>query len=591
MRLVEIGLGLGIALSACTIETGYEPPPPPPWGVPMTGGTMTVTRDGNHAVVADPDRDRVVIVDLVRERVTNTFALAAGSQPGRAIEDGAGRIHVALRGSGELLTITGFTGHELRPICGEPRGLAWQETADVVHIACATGELVTVPAGGGDAVRTVRLERDLRDVLVRDGKLVVTTFRTAELLELDDAGAVSTRTSPPIVQRPNLGLESSSSSTVSAIPGIAWRTIALPDGTLVMAHQRRLGTVLRIVTGGYGSSTLGACSSAVESSLTVVPPGAAPVAVAPIVRGALPIDIAVHPTTGALAVVSAGQESVFVVSASATTQPDRGSCMTSTVAAERLMSDQVGAPSSVAYRPNGTLLIYYPDADGIAIVDGMIPRGLSLGGRPNTDAGRALFHRQTSSSLSCASCHPEGRDDGAVWNFDSLGLRRTQNLGGGILARAPYHWSGDMPTLHTLVEDVFTRRMGGDFVTPEEDRALGVWLDRIPAAKGVITDEAAVVRGEELFNSSETGCRSCHTGELLTNNRRANVLGYGTTDVTTAFKVPSLLGVGARAPFMHDGCAATLRDRFGPCGGAAHGSTSQLTPAELDDLIAYLEAL
>jgi hypothetical protein len=43
---------------------------------------------------------------------------------------------------------------------------------------------------------------------------------------------------------------------------------------------------------------------------------------------------------------------------------------------------------------------------------------------------------------------------------------------------------------------------------------------------------------------------------------------------------------------MHDGCAATLRDRFGACGGGDnHGHTSQLTPAELDDLIAYLESL
>jgi len=43
---------------------------------------------------------------------------------------------------------------------------------------------------------------------------------------------------------------------------------------------------------------------------------------------------------------------------------------------------------------------------------------------------------------------------------------------------------------------------------------------------------------------------------------------------------------------MHDGCAATLRDRFGACGGGElHGHTSQLTPAQIDDLVAYLESL
>jgi cytochrome c peroxidase len=67
-----------------------------------------------------------------------------------------------------------------------------------------------------------------------------------------------------------------------------------------------------------------------------------------------------------------------------------------------------------------------------------------------------------------------------------------------------------------------------------------------------------------------------------------------TVDVGTGgkFQVPSLVGVSQRAPFMHDGCAATLRDRFGPCGGGdKHGFTSQLTSAQITDLVAYLETL
>ena len=61
---------------------------------------------------------------------------------------------------------------------------------------------------------------------------------------------------------------------------------------------------------------------------------------------------------------------------------------------------------------------------------------------------------------------------------------------------------------------------------------------------------------------------------------------------TAMVKVPSLVGVGGRAPYMHDGCAATLRDRFGACGGGDnHGHTSQLSDAELADLIAYLDSL
>jgi hypothetical protein len=45
---------------------------------------------------------------------------------------------------------------------------------------------------------------------------------------------------------------------------------------------------------------------------------------------------------------------------------------------------------------------------------------------------------------------------------------------------------------------------------------------------------------------------------------------------------------------MHDGCATTLLDRFTNtrCGGGdAHGHTTQLEAAQLDDLVAYLRTL
>jgi cytochrome c peroxidase len=59
-----------------------------------------------------------------------------------------------------------------------------------------------------------------------------------------------------------------------------------------------------------------------------------------------------------------------------------------------------------------------------------------------------------------------------------------------------------------------------------------------------------------------------------------------------SFVVPTLVGLAARPPFMHNGCAPTLRDRFGPCGGGdAHGVTSGLSSSQIDDLVAYLETL
>ena len=102
----------------------------------------------------------------------------------------------------------------------------------------------------------------------------------------------------------------------------------------------------------------------------------------------------------------------------------------------------------------------------------------------------------------------------------------------------------------------------------------------MPASAPVDLD--AVERGRVLFHDATAACSSCHG----TNNQTVAV-GTG-----MPFQVPRLVGIGLRAPYTHDGCAPTLRDRFGTCGvGDSHGHTSQVTSAQQDDLIAYLLTL
>ncbi|HEX5064367.1 MAG TPA: hypothetical protein VFV99_33560 [Kofleriaceae bacterium] len=596
--------GLLIALVGCSGSVELpSPTPPPPWGAPITGGTMMVTRDGARAVVADPDRDRVMIVDLDSGKTTADIALEAGSDPGRVIEDGAGRAHIALRGTNSLLTLDMATGEvrSQRLACTEPRGLAWDPATDLVHVACTSGELVSFPSGDGDAVRSIVLDRDLRDVIVRGSQLAVTRFRTAEVLTLDAQGAVVARVTPPVVNRLNNGFlgdvptpdgsgagsGSGSDATVPAPAEVAWRTIALPDGSMAMTHQRKVGQQLRLSPGGYGS-TCGE-QGLVESAITIVDPSGTPVAVAPFVHGALPVDVAVNPDATLLAFASAGSKSVQVVPMSAMGEHDDDQCGDSDESRVMRYNDDLGAPTSVAYRANGELVVFYPEYPALVIhgTNMTSDRTVTLPGTIGYDAGRALFHTQTAASIACASCHPEARDDGQVWDFDQLGTRRTQSLAGGILTRGPYHWSGDMTDLQTLMSNVFSQRMFGGSLTHSQLVSLGPWLDRIPAPQSTTFAAAdAVERGQQLFMSQDLGCTTCHVGPQYTNNMLVNV-GTGAN-----LKVPSLLGVGVRAPFMHDGCAATLRDRFGTCGGGdLHGKTAQLTAEQLDDLIAFLESL
>ncbi len=113
------------------------------------------------------------------------------------------------------------------------------------------------------------------------------------------------------------------------------------------------------------------------------------------------------------------------------------------------------------------------------------------------------------------------------------------------------------------------------------------WVDKIPAPPPARPWATRTRRGAGLlFASAAVGCVGCHSGPRLASD--------GTTDVGTgeALQVPTLRGLAYRAPFMHDGCAPTLRDRFGACGGGdKHGKTSQLNETELGQLVAYLESL
>ena len=216
---------------------------PPP---PISGGTLLVTHDGSKAVAADPDRDAVFIVDLASKVRKFTVVLQPGDEPGRLVEDGAGRIHVALRGSGTLATIDPTTGTLIsrRAACPAPRGVAWKASTDVVLVACATGELASLPAAGGAASVQV-IQRDLRDVLVSGDDVAVTLFRSAQVLRLAADGSVARTDSMP-------------SGDPGFAPHVAWRAVSGPGGQILAVHQiESLQSVATHVSGGYGCGGIG----------------------------------------------------------------------------------------------------------------------------------------------------------------------------------------------------------------------------------------------------------------------------------------------------------------------------------------------
>jgi hypothetical protein len=634
------------------------PPSPPPAAVaglppPISGGTLLVLRDGGTAVASDPDRDFIYVVDLLARNVRASIDLAPRSEPGRAVEDADGRVHVALRGAGVVLTLDPADGKVLarRALCPAPRGLAFDPAQDRLHVACAGGELIAIGPLDPAASRIVRLDRDLRDVIVRGDKLLVSTFRTAELLVVGADGLekrLRPRTARAAFQNAGFNTPFSDSKELTAeqrgmaSPAVAWRMVAGPGGQPMVLHQRGADDPLGTEPNAYGGGP--SCAGVVEAAVSTIgdeeagemQSGGA------LANAVVPVDMAVAPDGQQVAVVAAGhagteQQLIFYDMNEATSAPpperpcvpggptpkpgmgplvdggrpadpadagapDGGAPAVDAAGDEmnqKLAFSRTGAlPPPTDYRPpNGEVIAVAFDRAGNIIVQSREPATLQiltqrtgpivLSYQSRSDQGHQLFHGATSGKLACASCHPEGGEDARVWRFVGHGERRTQSLRGGIMDTAPFHWSGDQPTLEHLMSDVFQGRMGGARVERSGVTALGRWLDQVPVIKPSLSgDAAARERGRALFENAELACTTCHRG--------ADYTSAASFDVGTGgpFQVPQLHNLAFRAPFLHDGCAGTLLERFTNCGGGdRHGLTSKLSRSEIDDLVAYLESL
>jgi cytochrome c553 len=552
--------------------TAAVPPPP------ISGGTMLVTHDGHTVVLADPDRDLVYVVDAAAHLLLRTITLQAGDEPGRIAEDGAGLVHVALRGAKTLATLDPAAGTVLarRAVCPAPRGVAWDETTDTVVVACATGELVTLPSASGAPTRTVTVERDLRDVIIQKGIISVSTFRSAEVLTLASDGSVASRyvgnsgdTASPKgdLGPPNIG----------SVSRVAWRTFASAEGNTVMLHQLHSMSSLSTQPGGYGSAGV---PTAVVSDLTVVTPDGLVVSDDLLLDASLPVDVAISPD-GRFALVAAAGNAFTPLRQSALYYPIGNGGNSET------MPPLPGAAIAVAFDAAGEALVQTREPAALWLITPGASEGLSipLSSISRDDTGHDIFHTQAGAMIACASCHPEGGDDGHVWTLDNES-RRTPSLRGTIAGTAPYHWPGDEADLPTLVNAVYTGRMSGAQLANDMITALDRWVQSIPAPPSPSwVDAPSALRGQALFEGAAAGCSSCHSGPKLTNN--------ATLDVGTGgnFQVPPLVGVGWRTPLLHGGCAATLEARFTTCATPQHGSTSGLSPQNVSDLVAYLEQL
>jgi DNA-binding beta-propeller fold protein YncE/mono/diheme cytochrome c family protein/cytochrome c553 len=202
--------------------------------------------------------------------------------------------------------------------------------------------------------------------------------------------------------------------------------------------------------------------------------------------------------------------------------------------------------------------------------------------------GREIFHgagdkRLSADGRACASCHPDGRDDGLSWPTPT-GQRQTPMLAGRLAKdTAPYGWHGDAPTIVDHLKQTFTR-LGGKGLTEEETTALLAYLDEMDTPHaGIAADEAAIARGREIFQSDSVGCGSCHRNGGGSDGARHTV------DSGAELETPSLRFVAGTAPYFHDGRYQTLGELLRATQGKM--GWGQLGEEDLRAVEAYLMTL
>jgi YVTN family beta-propeller protein len=229
--------------------------------------------------------------------------------------------------------------------------------------------------------------------------------------------------------------------------------------------------------------------------------------------------------------------------------------------------------------------------------------------------------------IACASCHPDGASDGRVWR-NPEGLRKTPAMF-GLAHTHPLHWSADRDEVQDFEYTIRSKLMqGGGLLSVRPKPKVGfkpVELDEQLAGRSKDLDALAIYcnsfehtvlsphipapgklspraeRGKALFFDKGVGCASCHSGPYYTDSSlkkpfNLHDVGTGKDDpgekMGPKYDTPSLLGVYRTAPYLHHGKAATLMDVLTTCNKAdRHGKTSHLKPAQLEELVVFLQSL
>lgn len=560
-----------------------------------SSGSIAISLDDSTLFVADADHGRVTVIDA-KTRVVSGH-VPVGSRPERVLVAEDGAVFVTNRGERTVMRIapSPWAVEATARVGAEPVGMALSPGGEQLYVANSMSGSVTVldsrtltpiremPVGGQPWAISVS----------PDGKTAfLTDFGGGNVAMLDlRSGAVLRRIT--LAQRP--GVECPDGTAPARTPAQAADVVLSPDGSRAYVAHVQSRTTAGPMTNPLALAVAPALSTVEtapgklleEPARSTDRTGFPPAILATNLTSACQPVRRVGMDAPSSLVVDGSGEWIFVA--------DHNSNAIAVVSSTRMRDERFRVPERGIYdvvrvgaRPTGvavtadlkTAFVHNSLDYTVSVVENRDHRLLQTGSIPfasselpvEVERGRRLFYsavdpRVTQPELggvSCSSCHPEGRADGLSWSLPQSGNarqslavpgpRNTQPLW-GVLDTAPYHWEGIAADLPAFSSRMVTQ-MGGGGLSEADLRDLTAFLGRITPPDNPNRErqaDADLVVGRDLFSSN---CASCHSGPALTDGM--SHLGADSLSLDT----PSLRGLFATPPYLHDGSAHSLRQVF-----------------------------
>lgn len=605
--------------------------PPLPERPAVHAATVAVDEAAGIAWVVNPDSGTVASVDLASLTLRGEHAV--GAKPQTVAVDADGQAWVAVQGDDLVVALAPDGSEALRvavPYGGRPYGIAVQ--GDTVWVTLegrsallgldrATGvERARIPLGPdgrpGPLVRGLALSAD-------GGTAWVSRFLSAD----DHAELYAVDLASEAVQTVVLAHDDTPDDHDAGrgVPNAISHLAITPDGQRLLVPAKKDNVRRGSARDGEPLDT----DNTVRAMVGFVD------AVAGVEDTAVRLDLDDHERPYAAAVSPTG-DLAFVVS-QGTNRVD----VVETWSGEVIGGLNTGlAPNGAALTENGLLLVQELNDRSLSVfdvsgfLDATDAAGWEVATVPTVTEeplpadvwlGKVLFMNANSSAMSqdgylaCSTCHPDGGHDGRTWDFTQYGegLRNTIDLRGRAgTAHGPVHWTANFDEIHDFEGDIRLHQGGSGFLDDEDWEATADPLGEAKAGRSERLDALAAYvatfttyprspfraddgtltpaaeNGRRLFQGLD--CLDCHGGEHLTDSPEGVRHDVGTLGATSGARLggpldgldtPTLYGLHASAPYLHDGSAATVADTLRIPG---HGDAQGLSDDELADVEAFL---